>query len=33
VPGRPALPNLERWFGLISKRKAFHDHIGSIPLS
>ena len=33
VPGRPAMPNLERWFGLISKRKAFQDHVGSIPLS
>ncbi|HEY5306836.1 MAG TPA: glutathione S-transferase family protein [Pseudolabrys sp.] len=33
VPGRPATPNLERWFGLISKRKAFHDHVGSIPLT
>ena len=33
VPDRPALPNLERWFGLISKRKAFQDHIGSIPLT
>ncbi len=33
VPNRPATPHLDRWFGLISKRKAFHDHIGSIPLS
>ena len=33
VPDRPPLANLERWFGLISKRKAFHDHVGSIPLS
>jgi glutathione S-transferase len=33
VPGRPATPHLERWFDAISKRKAFHDHIGSIPLS
>jgi glutathione S-transferase len=33
VPGRPATPNLERWYGLISKRKAFHDHVGSIPLT
>jgi glutathione S-transferase len=33
VPGRPATPHLERWFDAISKRKAFHDHVGSIPLS
>jgi glutathione S-transferase len=33
IPDRPPLANLERWFGLISKRKAFHDHVGSIPLS
>jgi glutathione S-transferase len=33
VPGRPATPYLDRWYGLISKRKAFHDHIGSIPLT
>ena len=33
VPDRPPLANLERWFGLISKRKAFHDHVGSIALT
>ncbi|HEY0224719.1 MAG TPA: glutathione S-transferase [Pseudolabrys sp.] len=33
VPGRPATPNLERWFAAISSRKAFQDHVGSIPLS
>jgi glutathione S-transferase len=33
VPDRPSTPHLERWFGLISKRKAFHDHVGSIPLT
>ena len=33
VPGRPATPNLDRWYDAISKRKAFHDHVGSIPLS
>ena len=33
VPQRPSLPNLDRWYGVISKRKAFHDHVGSIPLS
>jgi len=33
VPDRPATPHLERWFAAISKRKAFHDHVGSIPLT
>ncbi len=33
VPGRPLTPNLDRWFDAISKRKAFQDHVGSIPLS
>jgi glutathione S-transferase len=33
VPARPATPNLDRWYGLISKRKAFYDHVGSIPLT
>ena len=33
VPGRPATPHLDRWFAAISKRKAFHDHVGSIPLT
>jgi len=33
VPDRPATPHLERWFAAISKRKSFHDHVGSIPLT
>ncbi|MDO8877066.1 MAG: glutathione S-transferase family protein [Pseudolabrys sp.] len=33
VPSRPSTPNLDRWYAAISKRKAFHDHVGSIPLS
>src|SRR5262245_48475951 len=33
VPDRPALPTVERWFAEIAQRKAFHDHVGSIPLS
>lgn len=33
VPGRPPTPNLDRWYDAISKRKAFTDHVGSIPLS
>jgi glutathione S-transferase len=33
VPDRPATPNLDRWYGAIAARKAFQDHVGSIPLS
>jgi glutathione S-transferase len=33
VPDRPPTPNVERWFEAIAKRKPFHDHVGSIPLS
>lgn len=33
VPNRPATPNLDRWYAAISARKAFQDHVGSIPLS
>jgi glutathione S-transferase len=33
VPDRPALNNLDRWYAAISGRTAFHDHVGSIPLS
>lgn len=33
VPDRPPMPHLDRWYGLISKRKAFQDHVGSIPLT
>jgi glutathione S-transferase len=33
VPGRPATPNLDRWYEAISKRKAFQDNVGSIPLT
>lgn len=33
VPNRPSTPNLDRWYAAISSRKAFHDHVGSIPLS
>ena len=33
VPGRPATPNLDRWYDAISSRKAFKDHVGSIPLT
>jgi len=33
VPGRPATPNLDRWYAAIAERKAFQDHVGSIALS
>jgi glutathione S-transferase len=33
VPERPLLPNLERWYASIEKRPAFHEHVGSIPLT
>jgi glutathione S-transferase len=33
VPHRPATPNLDRWYDAIAKRKAFHEGVGSIPLS
>ena len=33
VPERPATPNLDRWYAAVSGRKAFQDHVGSIPLS
>jgi glutathione S-transferase len=33
VPGRPATPNLDRWYDAISSRKAFKDHVGSVSLS
>jgi glutathione S-transferase len=32
VPDRPATPHLDRWYGAISSRQAFQDHVGSIKL-
>jgi glutathione S-transferase len=32
VPERPKLANLERWYAAIAERKAFRDHVSSIPL-
>jgi len=32
VPDRPQLSNLERWYAAIAERKAFRDHVSSIPL-
>ena len=33
VPERPSMPNLDRWYEMISKRKAFQDHVGAVPLT
>jgi glutathione S-transferase len=33
VPERPVLPNFERWYAAIAERKAFQDHVSSIPLT
>ena len=33
VPERPPMRNLERWYASIEKRSAFHEHVGSIPLT
>ena len=33
VPERPALRHLERWYAAISERPAFHEDVGSIPLT
>jgi glutathione S-transferase len=33
VADRPSTPNLDRWYAAISSRKAFQDHVGSVPLS
>jgi len=33
VPERPKMLNLDRWYGAISSRQAFKDHVGSVPLT
>jgi glutathione S-transferase len=33
VPERPALPNLERWYGAIERRDAFRNHVSAVPLT
>jgi len=33
IPERPPTPNLDRWYGAISSRKAFKEQVGSVPLS
>ncbi|TMJ22905.1 MAG: glutathione S-transferase family protein [Alphaproteobacteria bacterium] len=32
VPERPAMPNLDRWYGAMCERQAFKDHVLAIPL-
>jgi len=33
VPERPEFPNFERWYAAIAGRKAFRDHVASVPLT
>jgi glutathione S-transferase len=33
VPERPAFPNFERWYAAIAGRKAFRDHVSSVPMT
>jgi glutathione S-transferase len=33
VPDRPAFANFERWYAAIAGRKAFRDHVASVPLT
>lgn len=33
VPERPAMPNLERWYGELAARAPFKEHCGGIPLT
>jgi glutathione S-transferase len=33
VPDRPATPHLDRWYAAVSSRRAFKDHVGSVPLT
>jgi glutathione S-transferase len=33
VPERPELPNLKRWYDVISARQAFKDHVSAVPLT
>jgi glutathione S-transferase len=32
-PERPALPHLESWYARLQERKAFREHVESIPLT
>jgi glutathione S-transferase len=33
IPERPSMPHLDRWYAVISARKAFKDHVASVPLT
>ena len=33
IPERPATPHLDRWYAAISSRRAFKEHVASVPLS
>lgn len=33
VPERPKMPNLDHWYGTISSRQAFKDHVACVPLT
>jgi glutathione S-transferase len=33
VPERPAFPDFERWYAAIAGRKAFRDHVSSVPMT
>lgn len=33
ISERPSMPHLERWYAAIERRPAFHEHVGSIPLT
>jgi glutathione S-transferase len=33
VPERPRTANLDRWYGALSSRQPFKDHVGSVPLT
>jgi glutathione S-transferase len=33
VPERPAFPHFERWYAAIAARKAFRDHVSSVPMT
>jgi glutathione S-transferase len=33
IPERPSLSNFERWYAAIAARKAFRDHVASVPLT
>jgi hypothetical protein len=32
-PDLPPLRNLQRWYGVVTARQAFRDHIASVPMT